>query len=200
MALLFFTDTETTGLPNKALPRDHANQPHIVQVAAILYDDQRESIEAQFEGIVRPDGYTIDNNSEAVKTHGITHERAMDYGLPAPMVANMLLRMVDMADKFVAYNEGFDHFMLLRLFGLFDFPSERLGNMVRMCMMTKAKPVCKIPPTQKMLDAGFTDYKSPKLGEAYLHCFGTPLDGAHSAFIDVRATLRLYRHFMKNGA
>jgi hypothetical protein len=77
-ALVF--DTETTGLPLFEQPSDHPDQPHLVQLGALLVDlDTRREL-ASVDLIVRPDGWVI--GEEVSKIHGITHELAMDVGVP----------------------------------------------------------------------------------------------------------------------
>nr|WP_299241463.1 hypothetical protein [uncultured Halomonas sp.] len=39
MTPILFFDTETTGLPDWKVPSDSEHQPHLVQLAAVLADD-----------------------------------------------------------------------------------------------------------------------------------------------------------------
>ncbi len=75
-------DTETTGLPDWSQPSESPQQPHLVEIAALLFDGSTE-IEA-FHALVKPDGWAWDADNEAFKTHGITVERCMDEGIPEP--------------------------------------------------------------------------------------------------------------------
>ena len=75
MNLALAYDTETTGLPLWNDPSDDPRQPHIVQLAAALVDiDTRRTI-ASMDVIVKPDGWTIPDDTVAV--HGITTEHAL---------------------------------------------------------------------------------------------------------------------------
>jgi len=65
--------------------------------------------------------------------------------------------------------------------------------------MTAAAPIVNIPPTPKMLAAGFNKPKSPKLEECIKHFFGEELPGAHDAMIDVIACRRIYFHMKSSG-
>ena len=60
------------------------------------------------------------------------------------------------------------------------------------CTAKLATPICKIPPTEKMLKAGFNKFKTASLSEAYLHITGSELENAHSAMADVRACMEVY--------
>jgi DNA polymerase III subunit epsilon len=51
-----------------------------------------------------------------------------------------------------------------------------------------------LPPTAKMVAAGFNKPKPPKLAEVILFLFGEELQGAHDAMVDVRATARVHFH------
>lgn len=60
------------------------------------------------------------------------------------------------------------------------------------CTATLSTPICKIPPTPKMVSAGFNKFKTPNLGEAFRHFMGRDFDNAHSALADVRACIDVY--------
>ena len=70
-ALIF--DSETTGKALWKEPADDPRQPRIVQLGAILYDDERRVV-AEMNLVVRPDGWTVP--AEAAAIHGFTTERA----------------------------------------------------------------------------------------------------------------------------
>ena len=99
------------------------------------------------------------------------------------------------ADLRVAHNESFDR-RILRIAmtrGLFarDF-IEAIEARASYCTCTKALPILNLPPTDKMLAAGFTRAKPPKLEECMRHFFNEDLPGAHDAMVDVRACARIY--------
>jgi DNA polymerase III subunit epsilon len=66
------------------------------------------------------------------------------------------------------------------------------------CTQALSTPILKLPPTEKMLRAGFRKNKSANLGEAYQFFTGRPLQGAHSAMVDVDACMACY-FAMKDG-
>ena len=67
-------DVETTGLPLWNEPSEDPRQPHLVQLAALLVDDDTRQVISTLDVIVRPDGWLIPEDVAAV--HGITTERA----------------------------------------------------------------------------------------------------------------------------
>ena len=60
------------------------------------------------------------------------------------------------------------------------------------CTAIMATPICQLPPTAKMIRAGFNKFKTPNLGEAYRHFTGKELQNAHSAIADVLACRDVY--------
>ena len=67
------------------------------------------------------------------------------------------------------------------------------------CTQRLATPILKLPPTAKMIAAGFRKHKSASLGEAYQHFMGKPLENAHSAMADARACMDVW-FAIKQGA
>ncbi len=191
MKRLYF-DTETTG----TLPRwgaSLANAPHIVQLAASLRCDAR-GVLASINVIIRPDGWTIP--AEAAAVHGITTETAMELGIPIVVALACFSQMVSVADQVVAHNMDFDDPVV-------GFEIERLGKVNRLlekpkfCTMKASVDIVKIPPTPKMVRAGFNHYKSPSLMETYVHLFGREFDSAHDALADVNACAEIHAEILR---
>ena len=89
-------DCETTGIPLFEQPSEDPRQPHIVQLAACLVDlDTRDTI-ASIDVIVRPDGWTIPDETAAV--HGITTDHAQRFGVSESMAVGMLLELWNEAE------------------------------------------------------------------------------------------------------
>jgi len=104
----------------------------------------------------------------------------------------MFNEMAKRATVAVAHNSEFDCFML-------SIESHRHNVECSMpgvfCTMHAMTPVCRIPNQY-----GYSDYKWPRLEEAYKHAFNETFDGAHDAMADVRACARLYRWLLDNEA
>ena len=191
MNLKLFFDTETTGLPDFKAPSESAHQPHIVQLAALLVDmDTRETIQSM-DVIIRPDGWTIPEEVAAV--HGITTEHAAEVGIPEHLAVSMFMELWVGRPR-IAHNEQFDA-RILRI-ALMRHQSKDAANIWKSgpaeCTALMATPICQIPPTAKMVRAGFNKLKTPNLGEAYRHFTGNELVNAHSAMADVMACRDVY--------
>lgn len=191
MNYLFF-DTETTGLPDFKKDMNHPSQPRIIQLAAILTHES--TIVAELNCFIKPDGWTVPE--EVTKIHGITTEKCEQYGIPMREALALFNAMKLIAKARVAHNISFDKVMMAReatFYGL-EHNSEGLESF---CTMQLAKPICKIPPTDKMMAAGFKGFKQPNLQETYRHFFGTEFEGAHDALVDVRACKEIFFQIRK---
>lgn len=191
MNIKLFYDTETTGLPDFKAPSESAHQPHIVQLAALLVDmDTRETIQSM-DVIIRPDGWTIPDDVAAV--HGITTQHAEAVGIPERLAVEMFMELWCGRTR-IAHNQQFDA-RIVRI-ALMRYRSEEAADIWKSgsaeCTAILATPICQIPPTAKMVKAGFNKFKTPNLGEAYRHFTGKELVNAHSAMADVMACRDVY--------
>lgn len=194
MTLLCFFDTETTSLPLWKEPSEHPGQPHLVEIAAVLVDTERRQEIVAYTRLVRPEGWTIPAETAAI--HGIMTERALAEGDPESDVTERFLAMADEANGLAAFNVDFDlrimRIAMLR-FGMTKTECDVWKARQRpLCLMRACTPVCKIPPTDKVMAAGRRAFKNPTLAEACDALLGEKLADAHSALVDVRATVRLW--------
>ena len=184
--LLFFYDTETTGLPVWKEPSSSDSQPHIVQLAGLLVDSVSRDIIQIMSVIVKPDGWEIPE--ETTKIHGITTEHAMQVGIPESLAVSLLVSMCGNYTR-VGYNQPFDA-RILRI-GIKRFMSDDEADQWKArsseCAMQKARPIVKMPNTN-----GRAGTKSPKLVEAYQHFMGEPMPGAHDAMVDTVGCMKVY--------
>lgn len=183
----FYFDTETTGLPKAAgTPLDQC--PFIVQIAAILVDDEHGEV-ASFNTIIKPDGWTIPD--DVAEIHGITTEKAEAFGIPARVAMAAFSQIARRADEVVAHNIQFD-------LKLVAYECERasaphvLGEKPQFCTMAATTDICKLPGRYP------GKFKWPKLIEAHQHLFNEGFDGAHDALVDVRACHRVHKHLIDN--
>lgn len=190
-------DCETNGLPDWKSPSDALHQPHPVQFAALLIDPNTIGEVQAINHIVKPDGWTIPDEVAAI--HGITTERAMDEGVPESFITGLYLGLSSRSTLRVGHNINFDlRIMRIALMrsGLSREDIEAREALPKFCTMNEASKIMKMAPTDKMMAAGITWSKNPKLSEAYKHFFNEEMTGAHDAIVDVRATSRLYFHLM----
>lgn len=190
---LFF-DTETTGFVSPLHPQSDC-QPHLVQLAFILTDEN--TIErACVNMIIRPDGWEIPKQASDV--HGITTEIALKYGVPLKNAVSVFCHHVQIADQLVAHNIQFDVKVIecaLWQVGA-GASSEAFRQKPQFCTMEASRDAIKLPATQRMIAAGRTGYKSPKVAEAWKFYTGEDLEGAHDALVDVRACSLVYDNLM----
>lgn len=196
--MILIYDTETTGLPDFRAPSDAEHQPHIVQFAAILIDPVTRIERASIDLIVKPDGWAIPDEVAAI--HGITNEIATACGVDERMVTDLFLDLRAQAAVEVAHNSSFDRrimrIAMLRHLAMTREEIEASEAGKNFCTMKAAQPIVNLPPTDRMLAAGFKGPKQPKLSECVKHFFDEELEGAHNALVDVRACARLYFHLM----
>lgn len=187
-------DTETTGLPDFKARSSDPVQPHLVQLALVRYDGAGAEIATECV-IVRPDGWIIPPLMTAI--HGISHERAMDEGIPESDAVQLFVMAQCRAALRVAHNEPFDRRIMriaMTRAGLERDVIEHIEARSSFDTCRASQAIVNAPPTERMLAKGMTGPKPPKLDECIRHFFGEELVGAHDALIDARACGRIYWH------
>lgn len=191
MSYLIF-DTETTGFPRKDLPANHPEQARVIQLAALLLDEQFKE-RACFHTLIKPDGWTISPGAQAV--HGISNEDCELYGIPIKFALKSFLSLERQSSCNVAHNLKFDNNMLNLEYAAEENDSfnevlnhypKLIKRIADFCTMEATTDICKLPSKRG-------GYKWPKLKEAYLHCFGEELQDAHDALADCRACAKIFR-------
>ena len=187
--LALFYDTETTSMPLFKEPSEDPRQPHIVQLAALLVDlDKREVIDGM-DVIVKPEGWEIPHEVSLI--HGITHEYALEHGIPERDAVGMLLGMwgcqAGAPVQRIGHGEPFDarilRIALKRYFG--DAAADAWKAARASCTLKASRPLVKA------VDKNGKG-KAPTLTEAYTHFFGEPFAGAHGALADARACMDVH--------
>lgn len=186
-------DVETSGLPDFKARSNDPKQPHIVQIALCTYDDNWNEISA-VSAITKPDGWII--TPELTAIHGISQERAMDEGIPEDDIVGLFIMAQGRSILKVAHNASFDvrlaRIAMTRAGFERDF-IEAIEARQTYCTCNSAKATVNLPPTEKMLAAGFRGPKSPSLSECIKYFFGEELVGGHDALVDARGCARVYR-------
>lgn len=179
MKTLLHYDTETTGITNWEIPSEDPSQPHIVQLAAILCEEETRKPIQSINLIIKPEGWVIP--PEVTEIHGITTEYALAVGVPEALAVHMLLSMCGQADR-VAYNKTFDQRIVRIALKRFVFSEAAIEKWAEKdnhhCAMRMAKQVM--------------GGKQPKLAEAYKFFTGQDLEDAHSAMADTQACMTVF--------
>jgi DNA polymerase III epsilon subunit-like protein len=175
-------DTETTGKMNFKVDPAAPNQPYLVQLAALLYEDRE--LAASINVLCCPtdaQGVVVQIPEEATSVHGITNDRVMTCGLPMKTVGALFNNLMRKADRIVAHNMDFDIRVVSGLYVRSGFPIDSLQMPQRVCTMKASENVLKLPGL-------YGKYKWPTLDEAYRHLVDpNGFDGAHDALVDTKA-------------
>ena len=182
---LFFFDTETTGVPVWKEPSEGDNQPHLVQIAAELVDNESREVIESMDVIIRPDGWTIPE--ETIELHGITEKIASEQGIPEKEAVQMFLNMHNKAILRVAHNKTFDERLiriaLKRYYDDIDSEEPQPSDIWK-----AGEGFCTMWKTKKALGLK----KIPTLAEALEGLTGRKLEGAHNAENDTKACRDIY--------
>lgn len=193
--MILFFDTETNGLPAiwKAPPSADNNWPRIVQLAFSTYSLSGELI-GEFDYIIRPDGWEIDNESQATLTHGITQEIALEQGVPLLEAMEVFLNELANCTYLVAHNLEFDYKVTIseymRLRAAKELDAMPRLTLTKICTMKESTDLCAIP-------GGYGRKKWPRLEELHQHLFQCDFEGAHNALFDIRATAKCFFELTK---
>lgn len=192
MFLVF--DCETSGFVNERAPLNDPRQPHLIQLAAQLCEDDGEPVSG-FSLIVNPNHHAncMQIPEAASSVHGITTERAAEVGLELGVVLNVFADFYQRADLLVAHNIKFDR-AVMEIAIARKWTLRALNKVPLFCTMEAATPILNLPPSERMLKAGFNKPKPPKLAECVKHFFGEDLADAHDGWADMAACRRVYLH------
>lgn len=184
MSTLIF-DAEASGLLKKGLPATDPSQPHLVQLAAKLFDPAWR-LRGSLNVLVFPDGWSIEPQAEAI--HGISEAQCARYGVSLVRALSLFQGLVEQATSVIAYNLfGYDRQLIVgsisRAGGTGVWWDRKAPAME--CAMEAATPVCGL--------VGQYGEKFPTLAEAHLAVVGVPYEGHHDAEQDVDATVRIWR-------
>lgn len=172
-----FFDTETTGIPDWKKPSGGDDQPHLVQIAAIVADlDTREVINT-LDIVISPENWEI--GQEVIDVHGITEEYARKVGYNEKLALDFFLTFWAGMKRF-AYNTTYDN-RIIRI-GTKRYFDEGIQDTWR-----SGAYECQMQAARKFLGG-----KQPKLAAAYLAICGKELVNAHEAMADTRACMEIY--------
>ena len=190
-----FIDTETTGFPKFQEPLDHPEQPHLVQLAAILTDERGKEVSSMSVVINNPG---IEIPEGASKVHGISTDFASKNGVSPLSALTLLYEMLLVSSSIAAHNIEFDIFIIKiaiarHIQSLPNADTRDLDIMKKYCTMRSSMDLPGLP----LNHAGRK--KFPKLSELYHYAFGEDFDNAHDAMADCRAMMRVYWWLKEKG-
>ncbi len=192
MSLILCYDTETTGLPLFDIPSEDPRQPHMAQLAAVLFEEKSREVVASIDLVIHPTTWTIPDEVSAI--HGITTKRALEVGVFERTALSLFDELWKVADKRLAYNESFDARIMRIAYKRYrnDQEADAWKAGPAICAARLATPIVNMAPTEAMVATGRKHAKMPKLSEAFQYFTGQPLQNAHSAIVDVRAAMLVY--------
>lgn len=191
--MILVYDTETTGMVRWNEPPTHPSQPRLVQLGLGLYHEDGTEISAI--SLIVNSKCAI--HPEAAAVHGIDDALCEQAGVEPALAISLLNSLAARASIRVAHNVNFDNKIVDIELSAIGSSALHFRSLPSFCTMQASTPICRI---LKLSPRHSTDYKWPKLSEAYQHFFNEPLIGAHDALSDVRACARIYFHMQRNGA
>lgn len=196
--MILFFDTETTGKLFFDLPPEAACQPDVVQLAAVLTDNEADRVFGQINLVIEPPGPARWIPEDTAKIHGITDSLAKAAGIPRRTALSAFNHLCKHADTLVAHNIDFDAPVMMTAYRREGVP-HRMEGIKRVCTMKAATPVLRLPKPEGWSSRPGDEFKWPKLAECYRHFFGMDFEGAHNAMNDVMAMVAVYQELRKIG-
>ena len=184
--MFLFLDTETTGLPDFRKPADDPGQPRIASIAMLLCEPVDCRIVAVHHQLVRPAGWTVSAEAEAV--HGLSTAMLQRYGADLRFALGWFtLNTEATRPTIVGHSIAFDLKMLrgeLRRAGMPDL----YDAAPTYCTMHKSRPLLRDLK------------KTPKLTEALRILCGHTLADAHDVLADTMGARQLFIELRRRGA
>jgi DNA polymerase III epsilon subunit-like protein len=198
-------DTETSGLPYTqsrcSVENVHAwDDARVASLAMIVFDGSGNELESHYM-ITQPDGFELGNwintdcfnpkkctccdHKGATHVHKITHEKALNEGVPFKTVYDMFMLMIKKynINTIVAHNSPFDENMFISECIRYNLSTDIFDSMRKIC-------------TVEMSKMNFLPTINNKLPTVYEHLFGGGFLEHHALF-DARACGKIYHALEK---
>lgn len=153
-------DTEGSGLFDWTKPADAPGQPRMAALGLVLLDHDLQT-EKREGWLIRPNGWTFDDNSEAAAVNGLTHAKLMAEGVDVVEPLRAVGEALDERRIWVGFNPTHD---------MKSFRAEsRIVKMPDRYMQTRY--ICVMQGSRALVDARTVDgrKKVPKLEEACVY-------------------------------
>ena len=184
-----FCDTEGSGLFDYHKPADAIGQPRMAAIGMILTNDDLE-IEAEYAFLIKPEDWVFDNETEAAKVNGLTHERLLAEGVDLKEPLRLYGDAIDQRRIVVGFNVIHDLKMLRGELRSVGFPDRYM----------QTRHICAMQGCRRIVDARTADgrKKAPRLEEACAH-FQIERHGAHTGIGDAHDVLAIMRKLRELG-
>ena len=196
-AKILFFDTETSGFIKKALSYDDPEQAWLVQIGAILSDNEGNVID-EINCLIRANGREI--NYHAEKIHGFSAEKTELDGIEELSAAEQFGLLLAQVDKIVCHNFDFDW---KYVYQLMQRNIEELSDDARAAFYVNRDSQCTMKDKRVIKFCGLKNKngraKWPKLIELHEILFDCGFDGAHDAMADITATKDCYFELIERG-
>lgn len=177
-----FIDTETSGLFPRGAKYKNLNDFENARIVSICWIiSQGDSIIEQSYYIIKPDGFTISDESIAI--HGITNEYARDHGQDLKEILRRFGESIKNVEAVIAHNINFDETIIKSEMHRYDLKDvlNVFKSKHKICTMIKGRLFMKVR-------------KYPKLEELYKFLYNEDIVNAHNALSD---TLHCYKCFIR---
>ena len=184
--MLTVFDVETSRFLSPNYPADHPRQGRVLQVAALLLDDDFME-RGNFCYFVDVDE-KLEISESAYEAHGITVAKCKKYGVPMELPLMSLDRFFKLSDHTVAHNHIFDakHIAYEDMVHFGDVRANRLDFKNKVCTMTLSRKIVTID-----------DKRCVSLSNVHFHLFGEKLPEVHDALFDCRNTAKILQELVK---
>lgn len=202
--MIVFLDTETSGLPDFRAPSDAPQQPHLLQLAAILTEDDCTVQRGLLCTLIAvPEEVRIEPQAFAV--HGISDDACRRNGVSLRTALDLLFAWGRIADRKVAHSANFDR-KILRIAAAragYDRTTEidPFDQGGWFCTMMAARPILRLP-----MPNGKKGFRFPSLVDSLdglieggVGSMDRVAGAAHDALWDVRACRRVYHALLQKG-
>jgi len=180
--MYLFFDTSAIGKPKswKAPMTDAFSWPRMMHISWLMYDENRELI-GSANDIIQPVGFTIPE--EAEKKHHVTHEEALEKGIPIKESLLKFKNAVDQAKYVISHNMKFNSCVVgaeMYRKGI----DHRLSSSDQYCLMQESTWYTKIVAKGK--------YRWPSLQEIHTKMYQARYAKAGDAHTDCAVTAILF--------
>jgi DNA polymerase III epsilon subunit-like protein len=184
-------DTEGNGIFDHKKPADAPGQPRMAALGLILLNDKFE-VEEKHGWLIRPEGWTFDNDSDAAKKNGLTHECLMAEGVDVREPLRAYGDAIDQRRIVVGFNVPHDLKTLRAEARYVGFPDRYM----------QTRYICVMQGCRMFVDARTADgkKKAPRLEEACSYYGIDQGTGAHTGLGDAESALQILLKLAEIGA